>query len=125
MTVSETFRILRNGGVAVHLIDLGDHLYYGPKGNPDKVLNCLRYSKRVWNMMSLNRSVYVNRLRQSEWIELHKNAGFEIVCAEPITNNHIKNLFENGGVQYLSKFKPEDRFISGLLLVAKKNNTTV
>jgi SAM-dependent methyltransferase len=120
MTVRETFRILRNGGIAVHLIDLGDHLYYGSKGDPDKVLNCLRYSKRVWNLMSINRSIYVNRLRQSEWIELHKNAGFEIVYAEPIINNHIKNIFENGGVQYLSKFNPADRFASALLLIVRK-----
>ena len=122
MTIHETHRILRNGGMAVHLIDLGDHTYYGPKGNPDKVFNCLRYSKTVWNMMSMDRSIYVNRLRQSEWIDMHKNAGFEIVETKPVINDRIKNLYENGGVQYLSRYKPEDRYVSALLLILKKNN---
>ncbi len=122
MTIRETHRILRNGGMAVHLIDLGDHIYYGPKGNADKVLNCLRYSKKVWNLMSKNRSIYVNRLRQSEWIDMHKNAGFEIVETKPVINDRIKNLYENGGVQYLSRYKPEDRYVSALLLILKKNN---
>ncbi len=120
MTIKETYRILKNGGIAVHLIDLGDHLYYGAKGNPDKVFNCLRYSKAVWNLMSMNRSIYVNRLRQSDWIRMHQNAGFEIVETVPAINDHIKNLYENGRLQYLSKYKPEDRYVSGLLLILRK-----
>jgi SAM-dependent methyltransferase len=120
MTIKETYRILREGGVAVHLIDLGDHLYYGNNNNPDKIFNCLRYSERVWNMMSYNRSIYVNRLRQSEWIKLHEDAGFEILLVKTGYNDHIKKLFEKGEHQYLNRIKPEDRFISSILLVAKK-----
>ncbi len=120
MTINETYRILRKGGLAVHLVDLGDHIFYGANANPDKVLNCLRYSKTIWNMMSINRGVYVNRLRQSEWIDLHKNAGFEIAHTEPLIDNHLKNLYEKGGLQYLSKYKPEDRFVTSFLLVVRK-----
>jgi len=38
VTVKETYRILRKGGLAVHYIDLGDHSYYGGK-NKDKIFD--------------------------------------------------------------------------------------
>jgi ubiquinone/menaquinone biosynthesis C-methylase UbiE len=119
-TVSETYRILKKGGVVVHFIDLCDHMFYGPNWNEDKILNCLRYSKTVWSMMSYNRSVYVNRLRQSEWVSLHKEKGFSIEHIEAATNANIENLFSEGKLKYLLKYKPEDRFISNILLVARK-----
>lgn len=119
-TVSETYRILRKGGVVIHLIDLCDHMFYGTSFVNDKAFNCLRYSRGVWNMMSYNRSIYVNRLRQSEWVSLHERQGFTILQKEITINEHVKDLYKGGSLKYLSKYKPEDRFISSILLVAKK-----
>jgi len=70
--------------------------------------------------MSFDRSIYVNRLRQSEWIKLHEDAGFEILQVDQKNNEYIKNLFEKGAVQYLKKIKPEDRFVSAILLIVRK-----
>lgn len=119
-TVSETYRILRKGGKVVHLVDLCDHMFYGSNKNKNKVFNCLRYSRRVWNMMSCNRSIYVNRLRQSEWVSMHEKQGFTILHKEITMNEHVKDLFTCGNLKYLSKYKPEDRFASSILLVAEK-----
>lgn len=119
-TISETFRILKKGGIAVHMIDLCDHMFYGKNFNPDKAFNCLKYNKRIWEMMSYNRSVYVNRLRSSEWVSLHQEAGFKIEKTENIIDNHTKQLFESGKLKYLNKLKPEDRFVSNIILVARK-----
>jgi ubiquinone/menaquinone biosynthesis C-methylase UbiE len=120
VTVKETYRILRKGGVAVHLIDMGDHMYYGEKGNPDRIFDCMRYSEFIWNAMSINRSTFVNRLRPSEWVDMHKQTGFEVLKTESKDNERIKSLFEEGKVQYLAKLKPDDRFKSYLLIVLKK-----
>lgn len=119
-TVSETFRILRDNGMAVHWIDLGDHLHYGADADPSMLFDCLRYSERTWNLMTKNRGSYVNRLRMSDWINISKEAGFTILHALPVINNGVKEIFEKGGVQYLKNIRPEDRFASHLLLVLKK-----
>ena len=37
-TVAETFRVLREGGMAVHWIDLGDHLQFWPGGGSGHVV---------------------------------------------------------------------------------------
>lgn len=117
-TIRETYRILKKGGVAIHLIDLGDHMHYGL--DPAKQFNCLRFGKKTWELMSMNRSIYVNRLRVSDWRKLHQEAGFTIVQQKPLIDEFSKDLFAKGKLQYLSKLSVEDRFASNLLLVVRK-----
>jgi len=118
ITVEETYRLLKTGGEVVHLIDLGDHFSYGI--NEDLLFNCLRYSKRVWNAMTWNRSSFVNRLRQSEWVKLHQNAGFTIIQKVVTESEHIKNVYESGKLEYLNSYSREDRFTSKIALYCKK-----
>jgi len=117
-TIRETFRILKKGGLAIHLIDLGDHMYYGI--DPAKQFNCLRYGKKTWELMSMNRSIYVNRIRVSGWRKLHQDAGFTIIEEKPHIDEYCQGLYANGKLKYLSNFFPEDRFASNLMLVARK-----
>ena len=118
ITVDETFRLLKSGGEVVHLVDLGDHFSYGV--NEDLLFNCLKYPKRIWNAMTWNRSSFVNRLRQSEWMKLHEDAGFTIIQKEVGESEHIKKLYDSGKVQYLNKYGVADRFASKIALYCKK-----
>jgi ubiquinone/menaquinone biosynthesis C-methylase UbiE len=107
MTVQECFRILRPGGMLVSVIDLGDHSFYGKnKAYPDRVFHCLRYPEWLWNLMRWNRSSYVNRLRQSDWIRLFAEAGFVVRAHESIVSDHTVRLFSQ--LRYLHKYQYAD-----------------
>lgn len=117
-TIRDTYRILKKGGMAIHLIDLGDHMHFGL--NPAKQFNCLKYGNKTWDLMSWNRSIYVNRIRLTGWRELHRQAGFSIVEEIPYIDEYSRELYEKGQLPYLSPLKPEDRFAYNLLLVVRK-----
>jgi len=120
LTVEETYRLLRPGGMVVHLIDLKDHFSY-TSSDPDMVFNCLRYSKWQWEAMTWNRSNFVNRLRASEWIKLHESLGFEIVNSDTLTSDHVvKNLPLEGKLDYLKGFSESDAVTTEIHLTAKK-----
>lgn len=117
-TVEETFRLLKPGGHAAHNIDLRDHYSFGK--NEDDLFNCLRYSETVWNWMAWNRGAYVNRVRYSQWIELHEQAGFEILRTDKKESEHIRKLYNEGKLQYLSEVPEGDRFATEIDIVVRK-----
>jgi ubiquinone/menaquinone biosynthesis C-methylase UbiE len=119
ITITETYRLLKKGGKIVHLNDLGDHYSYGV--NEDLLFNCLKYPEWLWRAMTLNRSGFVNRLRQSEWIALHEKTGFTITKSKLTFSKHIRKLYDAGKLSYLDKFSEEDRFCSQIVLCAVKD----
>ncbi len=67
--LAESFRVLRPGGAASHMIDLRDHL--------GGALNNLRFSHRFWESSVVSRSgFYTNRLSASQICRLTEAAGF-------------------------------------------------
>ena len=70
--------------------------------------------------MTYNRSVYVNRLRFSEWTELHKNVGFEIIDVHKKESKRIRKLFDEGKLNYLSKYDSDERYVTSVDLCVKK-----
>ena len=108
ITVEECYRILKPGGIAVHHIDLVDHFYYSNTQNVELMFNCLKYSERIWNLMTWNRSNYVNRKRVSHWIDLHRKAGFQILDMDLTKSAEIESLVQNGNLKYLEKYSIED-----------------
>lgn len=74
--LSETLRLLRPGGYALHQIDYEDHRGRGAAG-----WDFLRFSEAEWERMhegELARD-YTNRLRHSHWRRLVDELGFEVV----------------------------------------------
>ena len=119
MTVHECFRMLRPGGMLVSVIDLGDHSYYGKeKFYPDRVFHCLRYPEWLWNLMRWNRSSYVNRLRQSDWLRLFAKAGFVVRAHEATVSDHTVHLLSQ--LRYLHKYQYDDAVTCVLTVCMEK-----
>ncbi|MFN2391407.1 MAG: class I SAM-dependent methyltransferase [Pyrinomonadaceae bacterium] len=119
ITVEETYRLLRPGGMVIHLIDLRDHFSFG--NNPDLIFNCLKYPKWLWEMMTWNRSNYINRLRASEWIKIHESAGFKIINNYTEISDYIRDNYKTKSkLKYLLKYSEYDIISTGMHLVAKK-----
>jgi SAM-dependent methyltransferase len=74
-TLRELRRLLRPGGVSVHSIELRDTM--------GQSLHHLRFSKKVWESNWFKKAgFHTNRLRLSELVELHREAGFDTVFDE-------------------------------------------
>ncbi|MEM7315973.1 MAG: class I SAM-dependent methyltransferase, partial [Planctomycetota bacterium] len=72
----ETWRTLKPGGLAIHIIHLQDHLTFNNGGD---WLRFLTYNERKWNAMFSHRTTWCNRLRSSQWHELFEEKPWEIV----------------------------------------------
>jgi hypothetical protein len=68
-------RLLRDNGKSIHIIDYSDH--YAHSDGSLSHLNFLRYSDRQWAQYNTSFQ-YVNRLRNSEYLEIFKSSGFVI-----------------------------------------------
>jgi SAM-dependent methyltransferase len=79
----EFYRLLPPGGVMCHLIDNADHFRIVDKSI--SYVHFLRYSDRVWNLLSLGN--YQNRLRHSQYRTLFEHAGFHVVYEEATVND--------------------------------------
>ena len=119
MTIQECFRILRPGGKLVSAIDLGDHSSYGEKiAYPDRLFHCLQYPEWLWNLMRWNRSSYVNRLRQSDWMRLFAEAGFVVRVREGTVSDHTVRLLPQ--LRYLHKYQQDDAVTCVLTVCMEK-----
>jgi SAM-dependent methyltransferase len=72
----ECHRLLQNDGVMSSLINYGDHYSYFDKGISR--YNFLQYSDKAWRFFS-PRLHYQNRLRHTDYLNLFRGIGFEIV----------------------------------------------
>ena len=119
ITVKESFRILRPGGCLVALIDLGDHTFYGQANTgPHQRFDCLRYPGWLWNLMRWNRSSYVNRLRQSDWLRLFAQTGFVLRAQEATVSEDVVRLLPE--LTYLHKYSYDDAVTSVLTVCVEK-----
>ena len=77
---AESRRILRPGGAFSCRIDLQDHYsYFDPSLSR---YHFLRFSDRAWSLVN-SPIHFQNRLRSPEYLELVRNAGFELVRETP------------------------------------------
>jgi SAM-dependent methyltransferase len=123
MTVQECYRVLRDGGSMIAVIDLADHTYYGVRDcQPIKLFDCLRYPEWLWKLMKWNRSSYVNRLRKSEWITLFGQEGFVLRRDESRVSETIVQALPT--LHYLHKYGHEDAVTAVLTVWLEKRKTT-
>jgi SAM-dependent methyltransferase len=97
-TVSEIFRVLKKGGLAVQRILTRDHRSFSKVAGYHP-LSYLEHSQEQWTELTRNK-FYQNRLTPREWRELFLAYGFEILYFQPLekfsldpaTNQHILAL---------------------------------
>jgi SAM-dependent methyltransferase len=77
--LGESKRILRDDGIACHLIDMKDHFSYFDQSITK--YNFLTYPDSIWGLV--NSSIaYQNRLRYSDYHRLFKDAGLQLIDEE-------------------------------------------
>jgi SAM-dependent methyltransferase len=96
----ESFRLLRPGGVGCHFVDNSDHWEHLDRSISR--VNFLRYSDRTFALTHLNSLNYQNRLRHSEYEEMLRDCGFEMV--------HQYHVVDPGAVEALKTLPLAPRF---------------
>jgi SAM-dependent methyltransferase len=71
-------RVVKPGGVMVHVIDLRDHMWINGDDVAGDWLDGLRYPEPLFRAMFSNRSTMINRLRSADWRRAFRDAGFEV-----------------------------------------------
>ena len=80
--VQDFYKLLKPGGYSIHTISLVDHLYLYDKSVSPK--NYLKYSDTVWKYCFESEVNYINKIQKSEWLDLFKGAGFDLVEEESL-----------------------------------------
>ena len=75
--VNHSFDMLRPGGIACHTIDMSDHWQHVDSSIPK--VNFLQYNGMWWKIAGMNSQNFQNRLRRFEYVDIFRNAGFEII----------------------------------------------
>lgn len=89
--VREAHRVLKRGGLSYHHIGLHDHL--AETDSAATKINFLRFNDFTWRILGQNRIQFHNRLRQSEFLKIFKEAGFEILlCESEVDEMSLKAL---------------------------------
>ena len=75
--VSNMASLLVRGGLGIHYINIGDHLYYYDRSVSPK--HYLTYSESQWKIWRENDVQYINRIQRSDWLRMFNQAGFSLV----------------------------------------------
>ncbi|MEY9362209.1 methyltransferase domain-containing protein [Bradyrhizobium yuanmingense] len=113
--LKELRRIMRPDGLILMQIDYGDHF----KGFDPSIssFNFLTYSDEDWAPFQ-SRFQYVNRLRHSEYLQLFREAGFELLSDQPDRRPPEQQILERLAPRFRN-FSPEDLFTLGSLIVGR------
>lgn len=113
--LKELRRILRPDGLALMRIDYGDHF----KGFDPSIssFNFLTYSEEDWAPFQ-SRFQYVNRLRHSEYLQLFRECGFDVLRDDPDRRPLEQPIMERLAPGFRG-FSAEDLFTLGSLIIAR------
>lgn len=114
---NNTFKMLANGGVAIHRVDYGPHDAWLSRDNQ---LEWLTVSDSLWQLMGTNRGI-PNRLRHNEVVQLLTDAGF--VIESKIINLFLEKDLKQSRAELASRFyemSDEDLLIRTAFLICRK-----
>jgi SAM-dependent methyltransferase len=90
----EANRILRPGGVAIHHIDPSDHFAHDDPSI--SFVNFLQFSDSEWDKLAGNSFAYHNRLRASDYVEIYRRAGHEVIMWDGSVQPQSLSALKNG-----------------------------
>ena len=112
--VSNMASLLVTGGLAIHSINIRDHLAaYDPSASPKQYL---AYSEPHWRRWYENRVQYINLIQRCDWLRMFTQAGFSLVEEDGYYDD-LTGLRIHPRFQGLSR---KDIDCTSLVLVAKK-----
>lgn len=118
------FRLLRPGGIAVHLIDHKDHADPLARFDADAPrFEFLHLEEPDWRKDSEESHVYVNRLRSSEYMPYFESAGFDTLEVDVSVDEAVVDAINAGTLDLASRFRSmtaEDVATPETLLVVRK-----
>jgi SAM-dependent methyltransferase len=117
----ESYRLLRPGGAACHLVDHSDHWEHNDKSLSR--VNFLKYSDSFFRWTYLFNSLnYQNRLRHPEYIEMLHKAGFRLAREEhEVDEASLRHLAQMRLAERFRKFSNEDLATIDSLLLAVRD----
>lgn len=118
---TESFRIIRPGGLAIHRFNPGDH--YAGVDRSITASNFLRFSDREWRWYGGTGLSYHNRLRCVQHREMLREAGFTILVDDVRMNDRALETIRRGGLPIhpdFRSFTPEQLAADYMWLVGKK-----
>jgi len=100
--MSESSRLLRQEGLAIHRIDYSDHLSHSDSSLSP--IEFLKNDRRLYNFFSGNRFAYCNLLRYGDYIPLLRQSGLNIVDSlHEVDQCVLKELSESSLLGQYSK----------------------
>lgn len=114
--LQEIFRILRDGGLAAMKIDYSDH--YARDDSGISRFNFLKYPDEIWDRYNSDFQ-FVNRLRHSDYMNMFKDAGFEVLLEEVNRASPIAEMVSQLADRF-RKYPLDDIFAQSALIVARR-----
>ena len=117
---NESYRVLKRGGVACHLVDHSDHWQHVDKRISR--VNFLKYSDSFFRWTYINSLNYQNRLRHPQYLEMLRKAGFRLVREEHVVDEvSLRYLPQMRIAERFRNFSNEDLAISDSFLLAVRD----
>ncbi|HUU22184.1 MAG TPA: class I SAM-dependent methyltransferase [Phycisphaerae bacterium] len=101
--LAEGARVLRPGGAMVHHIDYSDH--FSHSDTSISPINFLQFSDAQWAQYAGNRYMYMNRLRQDDYVEMFRSLGQRIVLARTVSNDKCLAILRRGDLPLDQRFR--------------------
>lgn len=117
--IAELYRVTRPGGFSIHRMTMSDE--YSPGDPTRNDLDYLRISEPRWNRWFSHRIKHLNRLRYSQFLDLLKAPGFEVVdCSRDIDRESIPHLQQHGVAREFDGLSWDDIATTAMQVVLRK-----
>jgi len=122
--IGETYRVLKEGGIAIHKINLHDE--YAQDDTGRSAINFLRFPSWFWNNFVNNSIKFVNQDRYPYYLKLFNHSGFRIVAVhKKIDDESYRSIYEMKIAKEFEGYSKEELATVGIIVILEKDGKTV